>query len=121
MLIRTLEGLIMSYRMFDYLVPNVNFFGPMPFRLWANAANYWAGCNPEKFADIAGNSRRKAGLVVMLALELAGVDVVLLHLTPQRSAANVQQMRHFLHPSAGDAGGMDNRLFLDSRKRQTGG
>ena len=28
MLIRTREGLIMSYRVFDYLVPNVNFFGP---------------------------------------------------------------------------------------------
>lgn len=29
----------MSYRMFDYLVPNVNFFGPMLFPLSANAAN----------------------------------------------------------------------------------
>ncbi len=29
----------MSYRMFDYLVPNVNFFGPNAIPLSANAAN----------------------------------------------------------------------------------
>ena len=32
----------MSYRMFDYLVPNVNFLARMLFPSWANAANCWA-------------------------------------------------------------------------------
>jgi hypothetical protein len=58
-------------------------------------------------------------LVQMLALKLAGINVVLLHLAPQGGATDIQQLRHLLHAPAGDAGGMDNRFF-DSGKRQTG-
>lgn len=58
-------------------------------------------------------------LVQMLALKLAGINVVLLHLAPQGSATDIQQLRHLLHAPAGDAGSMDNRLFFDSGKRQT--
>lgn len=50
-------------------------------------------------------------LVQMLALKLAGINIVLLHLAPQGSATNVQQLRHLLYASAGDASSMDNRLF----------
>lgn len=32
----------MSYRMFDYLVPNVNFLVPMLFLSSANAVSCWA-------------------------------------------------------------------------------
>ena len=56
----------------------------------------------------------------MFALKLAGVDVVLLHLTPQGGATNIQQLRHLLYSPTGDTGGMDNRLFFDSGKRQAG-
>lgn len=57
----------------------------------------------------------------MFALKLAGINVVLLHLTPQGGATNIQQLRHLLNTPTGHAGGMDNRLFLDGGKGQAGG
>ncbi len=57
----------------------------------------------------------------MLALELAGVNIVLLHFAPQRRAPDVEQMGHLLHPATGDAGGMDNGLFFNGAEGQAGG
>lgn len=56
----------------------------------------------------------------MLALELAGVDIVLLHFSPQGGAADIQQLRHLLHPPAGHPGGVDDGLFFDGAKGQAG-
>lgn len=56
----------------------------------------------------------------MLALELAGVDIVLLHFAPQGGAADIQQLRHLLHPPAGHPGGVDDGLFFDGAKGQAG-
>ena len=55
------------------------------------------------------------------ALKLTGVDIVVLHFAPQRGAADIQQLRHLLHPTAGHPGGMDNRLFLNGAEGQAGG
>ncbi len=43
----------------------------------------------------------------MLALELAGVNIVLLHFAPQGGAADIEQLRHLLHPPAGHPGGSE--------------
>ena len=61
---------------------------------------------------------RRLGL--MLALELAGVDIVLLHFAPQGGAANIQQLRHLLHPPAGHPGSVNDGLFFDGAKGQAG-
>ena len=59
-------------------------------------------------------------LGLMLALELAGVDIVLLHFAPQGGAANIQQLRHLLHPPAGHPGSVNDGLFFDGAKGQAG-
>ena len=55
------------------------------------------------------------------ALKLTGIDIVVLHFSPQRGTANIQQLRHLLYPTAGHPGGVDNRLFLNGAKGQAGG
>lgn len=47
----------------------------------------------------------------MLALELAGVNIVLLHFAPQGGAADIEQLRHLLHPPAGHPGGVNNSFL----------
>ncbi len=67
---------------------------------------------PEKYYAV--------GLTLILppALKLPGVDIVLLHLAPQRGTANIQQLRHLLYPAVGHSRRLDNRLFLDGAERQ---
>lgn len=62
------------------------------------------------------NNRR---LILPPALKLPGVDVVQLHLAPQRGTANIQQLRHLLYPAAGHSRRLDNRLFLDGAEGET--
>ncbi len=57
----------------------------------------------------------------MLALELAGVNIVLLHFAPQGGAADIEQLRHLLHPPAGHPGGVNNSFLFDGAKGQLAG
>ncbi len=57
----------------------------------------------------------------MLALELAGVNIVLLHFAPQGGAADIEQLRHLLHPPAGHPGGVNNSFLFDGAKVRLAG
>ena len=64
--------------------------------------------------------RESKRLGLMLALELAGVNIVLLHFAPQGGAADIEQLRHLLHPPAGHPGGVNNSFLFDGAKSQAG-